>query len=196
MNMFSRTSKGTLDDLISHFFFFNDTATTEIYTLSLHDALPINRPRTPAAFASRPIRAASTAVVRTGSTSTSKPVPSSRMRFLPSSRFGLCFEGVSGECIGRQQIERQLAPAVRLARHPLEQRLANLRQVTREQGAGSREQLIDRAIDPSTERLRRRRPARVQPGQNVLSRHRLRSSLTMRGVCSRASRSFAVSPTP
>src|SRR2546430_13405030 len=25
----------------SHFFFFNDTATTEIYTLSLHDALPI-----------------------------------------------------------------------------------------------------------------------------------------------------------
>src|SRR2546429_6536218 len=27
--------------LISVFFFFNDTATTEIYTLSLHDALPI-----------------------------------------------------------------------------------------------------------------------------------------------------------
>src|SRR5260221_8634444 len=27
--------------LISFFFFFNDTATTEIYTLSLHDALPI-----------------------------------------------------------------------------------------------------------------------------------------------------------
>src|SRR5258705_6552118 len=26
---------------ISAFFFFNDTATTEIYTLSLHDALPI-----------------------------------------------------------------------------------------------------------------------------------------------------------
>src|SRR5687767_15401653 len=28
------------------FFFFNDTATTEIYTLSLHDALPIWRWRT------------------------------------------------------------------------------------------------------------------------------------------------------
>ena len=27
--------------LIYIFFFFNDTATTEIYTLSLHDALPI-----------------------------------------------------------------------------------------------------------------------------------------------------------
>src|SRR3712207_8965236 len=28
---------------MSWFFFFNDTATTEIYTLSLHDALPISR---------------------------------------------------------------------------------------------------------------------------------------------------------
>src|SRR6266480_1465435 len=28
------------------FFFFNDTATTEIYTLSLHDALPISPRRT------------------------------------------------------------------------------------------------------------------------------------------------------
>src|SRR2546422_1704797 len=28
-------------------FFFNDTATTEIYTLSLHDALPISRARAP-----------------------------------------------------------------------------------------------------------------------------------------------------
>ena len=32
------------------FFFFNDTATTEIYTLSLHDALPISiNPKKPAA---------------------------------------------------------------------------------------------------------------------------------------------------
>src|SRR5260370_14191984 len=29
--------------MLSSFFFFNDTATTEIYTLSLHDALPISR---------------------------------------------------------------------------------------------------------------------------------------------------------
>src|SRR2546426_8006089 len=28
--------------VVSLFFFFNDTATTEIYTLSLHDALPIS----------------------------------------------------------------------------------------------------------------------------------------------------------
>src|SRR6266511_6261443 len=30
-----------LTGVVSSFFFFNDTATTEIYTLSLHDALPI-----------------------------------------------------------------------------------------------------------------------------------------------------------
>src|SRR6267378_6623541 len=31
-------------------FFFNDTATTEIYTLSLHDALPISRATAPSAM--------------------------------------------------------------------------------------------------------------------------------------------------
>src|SRR5256885_17087015 len=36
------------------FFFFNDTATTEIYTLSLHDALPI--------CAGRPLRVSSAGV--------------------------------------------------------------------------------------------------------------------------------------
>src|SRR6478736_10099464 len=35
------------------FFFFNDTATTEIYTLSLHDALPIS-PTPAASCRSRP----------------------------------------------------------------------------------------------------------------------------------------------
>src|SRR5258707_5365420 len=32
---------------MSTFFFFNDTATTEIYTLSLHDALPISARASP-----------------------------------------------------------------------------------------------------------------------------------------------------
>src|SRR6266567_9639905 len=31
----------SVDPSLSFLFFFNDTATTEIYTLSLHDALPI-----------------------------------------------------------------------------------------------------------------------------------------------------------
>src|SRR2546429_4610929 len=40
----SKYSSLKIDFIIqfSFFFFFNDTATTEIYTLSLHDALPIS----------------------------------------------------------------------------------------------------------------------------------------------------------
>src|SRR5256885_15101375 len=52
----------------SLFFFFNDTATTEIYTLSLHDALPIS------AFATLPHRVP---VRRQGRSSTSARTASS-----------------------------------------------------------------------------------------------------------------------
>src|SRR5437870_13789671 len=44
----------SLISFILFFFFFNDTATTEIYTLSLHDALPISYLFTPSAKAVRP----------------------------------------------------------------------------------------------------------------------------------------------
>src|ERR1022692_3108762 len=40
-NAQTRTARAVLSTQVVHFFFFNDTATTEIYTLSLHDALPI-----------------------------------------------------------------------------------------------------------------------------------------------------------
>src|SRR2546422_11002075 len=43
--LFSPTSLLSTLSSLSFFFFFNDTATTEIYTLSLHDALPISGPR-------------------------------------------------------------------------------------------------------------------------------------------------------
>src|SRR5438552_5265369 len=48
----------TSNSLILLFFFFNDTATTEIYTLSLHDALPISSTarRTPRGSGARPPR--------------------------------------------------------------------------------------------------------------------------------------------
>src|SRR5262249_56636546 len=38
---FSRTIRRTRSSSLPFLLFFNDTATTEIYTLSLHDALPI-----------------------------------------------------------------------------------------------------------------------------------------------------------
>src|SRR2546427_1568794 len=47
------TSTAASHSLHLRFFFFNDTATTEIYTLSLHDALPICR-RCGTARAARP----------------------------------------------------------------------------------------------------------------------------------------------
>src|SRR3712207_7637111 len=46
---------------ICFFVFFNDTATTEIYTLSLHDALPISVwPRSPSPVAAMKLRTALT----------------------------------------------------------------------------------------------------------------------------------------
>ena len=41
---------GALGGWMIMFFFFNDTATTEIYTLSLHDALPICFKKTVGSF--------------------------------------------------------------------------------------------------------------------------------------------------
>src|SRR2546428_10062796 len=46
------------------FFFFNDTATTEIYTLSLHDALPISSGAVPSPCAGLLWRVPRTAVPR------------------------------------------------------------------------------------------------------------------------------------
>src|SRR3712207_7854845 len=48
------------------FFFFNDTATTEIYTLSLHDALPIYRPTMLTSPTSPPGHASTNASHRSG----------------------------------------------------------------------------------------------------------------------------------
>src|SRR5258706_1993214 len=52
----------SLSCFFTSFFFFNDTATTEIYTLSLHDALPISAAAHPARRGRRrgPPRARST----------------------------------------------------------------------------------------------------------------------------------------
>src|SRR3712207_7546297 len=56
--------------MLSAVFFFNDTATTEIYTLSLHDALPISRSPTSASGSrsSSPAPTAPTGAARRRST--------------------------------------------------------------------------------------------------------------------------------
>src|SRR2546430_12381584 len=57
--------------MICIFFFFNDPATTEIYTLSLHDALPISTARASIVFCPE-VNPAQTEVARWRATETSK----------------------------------------------------------------------------------------------------------------------------
>src|SRR2546422_8823900 len=63
--------------IVRFFFFFNDTATTEIYTLSLHDALPISSPGTIPTTGSCWARARSPAC-RCGARAASPSAPSDR----------------------------------------------------------------------------------------------------------------------
>src|SRR2546427_12176742 len=59
--MISRLSHlPSLFTFLCFFFFFNDTATTEIYTLSLHDALPIFCPWVYRAGTANPLAAVQT----------------------------------------------------------------------------------------------------------------------------------------
>src|SRR3712207_8142698 len=63
------------------FFFFNDTATTEIYTLSLHDALPICIAGSEQSRSPRPTRSRTRATRRTaGSVRGPSTCPSSLRR--------------------------------------------------------------------------------------------------------------------
>src|SRR5438552_8961611 len=63
------------------FFFFNDTATTEIYTLSLHDALPISsRPTATRSFASSSARGCVSCHAGLGSTGSSSLPPTRCLR--------------------------------------------------------------------------------------------------------------------
>src|SRR3712207_8519202 len=70
------------------FFFFNDTATTEIYPLSLHDALPICA--TTAASAARTRRAATRTRARCATTWRRSPCRSARRRASTSASRGRC----------------------------------------------------------------------------------------------------------
>src|SRR6266540_3717261 len=85
------------------FFFFNDTATTEIYTLSLHDALPISRLQggSPVAWSARTGPAART---------------SRRVFGFIDSYFGPCTRGASAH--GRRRDRDPLLPVRRGGAQP------------------------------------------------------------------------------
>src|SRR3712207_7108152 len=87
------------------FFFFNDTATTEIYTLSLHDALPISRASTPPTPASSRSSAGSR-----GCCATTSPTrrPSSSPSCGPGCRASSCWRSRSEEHTSELQSRQYL----------------------------------------------------------------------------------------
>src|SRR5256885_17182165 len=84
------------------FFFFNDTATTEIYTLSLHDALPISN------FA-RPVRGA--------------PLPQERPYDLGERNDRVAMESYPQL---RSTSDARVMASEALARHPINRRVADV----------------------------------------------------------------------
>src|SRR5207249_11239033 len=68
--------------LLSFFFFFNHPSTTEIYTLSLHDALPICAPSEPAAKPLIP-PSCSEVLAKSAATRSSFPLGVSRITSCP-----------------------------------------------------------------------------------------------------------------
>src|SRR6266542_6686019 len=97
--------------MIVFFFFFNDTATTEIYTLSLHDALPISSPHLPPV--APPILAASPGPQDGGPPSAGARLAGQRPVHPPGGRDSAAFRGAghrvaaggAGPPVGRQHEE-------------------------------------------------------------------------------------------
>src|SRR3712207_8855039 len=85
------------------FFFFNDTATTEIYTLSLHDALPISR-------SSRRSAAYCSSHVPTSQTSRSRAAPRGRRRDRKSTRLNSSHANISYAvfCLKKNNLSERL----------------------------------------------------------------------------------------
>src|SRR5258705_4795281 len=108
---------------------------------------------------------------------------------------GLRFEGVGGERVGREEIERELAAALRLACDTIEQIAAQARQIDRERGAGSRHQLFDGAIKTLPQCLRGRRSTRTEPREDLVALHH-ETSRPISRFRALASPSWLTSPTP
>src|SRR5256885_4649471 len=87
----------------SSFFFFNDTATTEIYTLSLHDALPIYVDKKPQLAREAGIKNYGTTVVQIGAkreeakSTSEEDITGAFIRALKNNARTVCFASGSGE---------------------------------------------------------------------------------------------------
>src|SRR2546429_119262 len=72
--VFCLKKKNNFNLNLSSFFFFNDTATTEIYTLSLHDALPISEFQAGGSLAGKDSKEASSTISSSSSCPGTSPV--------------------------------------------------------------------------------------------------------------------------
>src|SRR6185312_17318444 len=102
-----------LFNFLFFFFFFNDTATTEIYTLSLHDALPISsrRCRSPRRCRSGRLPSWEIAARAAGQWMAGSPVPDPPRRGAPLQRDPLALpEAASGAVSRLRQCETAIPP--------------------------------------------------------------------------------------
>src|SRR5207237_8283744 len=105
---------------------------------------------------------------------------------------GLRLECVRDERVGREQIQRQLAPARRSPRHPCQQALPQQGQLVRERQG----RVVHSGREGGAQHVGRRRAARLEPREQLAPGHRASSRLTIVAVCARVSPSLAGSPAP
>src|SRR5256886_1491691 len=105
-------------------------------------------------------------------------------------------ERVRDERVGGEQLPRQLAPALRPTRHARQQAPPQLGQLVRQGQRGGRLGLSHGVLEQGPQRVRRGRPPRRQPGQQLGAGHRRSNRSTMSRACARARPIFATSPAP
>src|SRR6266571_9490762 len=138
------------------FFFFNDTATTEIYTLSLHDALPISDAAVvqPQERRGQPLEVAVAGGAQRG------PVGGGVL--VDDLRAQGCVHRHGNVALGGAQQDRGLGRGERVA--PLEVRRQRLAHPASRQRA-----LVDRRIHLASRLLRHAEGAVGEPGADVLA---------------------------
>src|SRR2546429_6299448 len=106
-------------DALFFFFFFNDTATTEIYTLSLHDALPISRGDRPLvpALSGRGVRAGGDARPVRGAGAGARQVRRDRKSTRLNSSHG--YISYAGFCLKKKKTQQETSRCIYDATHSL-----------------------------------------------------------------------------
>src|SRR3712207_4963716 len=128
------------------FFFFNDTATTEIYTLSLHDALPIYA----RAGAERARAAGGQRTVKTRTHSHARSLASLKLLALATLALALFAHASADACRAQSQTQTQTQAQTQSAARPADAGVAVGEGRARERGSGS---ITGRVVGESGEAL-------------------------------------------